>query len=152
MWQFLKRADIPLRVAAVLAVAYLGYVFLARHSSGRRWANGQGNTQAARTGQFEDTYGGTALKILQFYARDGTILEDQSTVICYGVLNARSVRIDPPVEDVQVALNKCVTVQPEHDTRYTLTAEGNDGQTLTASFTLAVKPDPRRVPKSRRFR
>src|ERR1039458_4801211 len=128
MWQLLKRADIPLRVAAVIAAAYLGYVFLARRTADQRWAERQKGVPAApdANAKFDAVYGGTALKILQFYARDGVIAEGESTVICYGVLNAKSVRIDPPVESVYPTLNKCVTVQPEHDTKYTLTAEGKD--------------------------
>jgi hypothetical protein len=72
------------------------------------------------------------LKILQFYARDGVIIEDQSTVICYGVVNAKSLRIDPPMPGFYPALNRCVEVSPQHDTKYTLTAVGNDGQTASA--------------------
>jgi hypothetical protein len=151
MWQLLKRLAIPLRVAAVIALAYLLYVFLARHSTARHWAGSQGQTQAAVDPKFDATYGGTAVKILQFYARDATIAEDQSTVICYGLLNAKSVRIEPPVEGVNVALSNCVTVQPEHDTRYTMTAEGNDGQTVTAAFTVAVKTDPQTLPRITAF-
>jgi len=151
MWKLLKNADIPLRVATVLALAYLGYVYLARHGAGRRWTDNHQTEPGAAESKFNDTYGGTAVKILQFYARDGAILEDQSTVICYGVLNAKAVRIEPPVEGIRPALANCVTVQPEHDTHYTLTAEGNDGKTVTAAFTLAVKPDPGNIPKVTAF-
>jgi hypothetical protein len=55
------------------------------------------------------------------------------------------------VEGVSPALSRCVTVQPEHDTRYTLTAEGKDGQTASASLTLAVKPDLDSLPKITSF-
>src|ERR1035438_6353418 len=103
MWQLLKRAEIPLRVGAILAAVYLGYVFLARHTTDKRWADGQKRAQTAPNPKFQATYGGTGLKILQFYAREGTITEDQGTVICYGVLNAKSVRIEPPVEGVYPA-------------------------------------------------
>ena len=151
MWQLLKRAQIPLSVGAILAVAYLGYVLLARYTATRHWAARQKSAEAAPDPKFEATYGGTALKILLFYARDGVLTEGQSTVICYGVINAKSVRIDPPVAGVYPALNKCVEVQPEHDTKYTLTAEGNDGKTATAEFALAVKPDIANRPKITQF-
>lgn len=151
MWQLLKRAEIPLRVGAILAAVYLGYVFLARHTTDQRWADGQKRAEPAPNPKFEATYGGTGLKILQFYAREGTITEDQGTVICYGVLNAKSVRIEPPVEGVYPAFNKCVAIQPEHDTKYTLVAEGSDGQTATAAFTVAVKPDVAGLPRITAF-
>jgi hypothetical protein len=142
------RLAIPLKVAAIVVAAYLGYVFLARYTANQRWEARQRKQDAAPNPAFEATYGGTAVKILQFYARDYTIAAGQETLLCYGVLNARSVRIEPPVEDVHVALTHCVTVQPERDTRYTITAEGKDGQTASAALTLAVKPG--RFPKSTR--
>jgi hypothetical protein len=153
MWQFLKRAAIPLRVAAAIVAAYLGYVFLARLTSDQRWAARQKPAQTApeRESKFAATYGGTALKVLQFYPRESVVTEGQSTLICYGVLNAKSLRIDPPVGSVYPALNRCVEVQPEHDTKYTLTAEGTDGTTATAAFTVAVKPDVANLPRITSF-
>jgi hypothetical protein len=153
VWQLLKRAEIPLRVGAAIAAIYLGYVLLARHTADLRWAAHQnrGQPSAEQKAKFAATYGGSALKILQFYARDGVVTQDQSTVICYGVLNAKSVRIDPPVAGVYPALNRCVDIAPEHDTKYTLTAEGSDGGTATAEFTLAVKPDVANRPRINSF-
>jgi len=152
--EFLKHAPIPLGVASIVALAYLGYVLLARHAADRRLAarHRVEEPSAEQESKFLDTYGGSAVKILQFYARDGEILDDQSTVICYGVVNAKSVRIDPPVAEVYPALNRCVEVAPQRDTTYTLTAEGKDGRTLTAAFTLAVKPDLANRPRITDFR
>jgi hypothetical protein len=154
VWELFKRAQIPLRVAAVIALAYLGYVLLARRTADQRYAERQklGRPSAEQNDKFAATYGGSALKITQFFARDVAIVEGQSTVLCYGVLNAKSVRIDPPVGDVYPALNRCVDVAPQHDTKYTVTAVGNDGQTATAEFTLAVKADVESLPRVTSFR
>jgi len=153
VWQPLKRAAIPLRVAALMAVVYLAYVLLARHTSGQFWTARQHREQstAKPDPKLEAIYGWTAVKILQFYAREGVVTEGQSTLICYGVLNAKSLRIDPPVHEVYPAFSKCIAVEPEHDTKYTLTAEGKDGQTVTARFTLVVKPDPASLPRITEF-
>ena len=151
MWQLLKRAEIPLRIGVIAAVAYWGYVLLARYTADRHWAARQKKGEAAPDPKFAATYGGSALKILQFYARDAVLTEDRSTVICYGVVNAKSLRIDPPVAAVYPALNRCVEVAPEHDTKYTLTAEGNDGTTATAGFGLVVKPDLANRPRITAF-
>ena len=154
VWQLLKRAQIPLQVGAVIALAYLGYVLLARYTANQHWNARQklAEPSAGQNAKFNETYGGSAVKILQFYARDGVITEEQKTVICYGVVNAKSVRIDPPVADVYPALNRCVEVAPHRDTKYTMTATGNDGQTATAEFTLAVKPDVENLPRITSFR
>lgn len=149
----LKRAAIPLRVAAIVMSVYLGYVLLARHTSTQHWEDRRKSAPQApgRDAEFNAAYGGTAVKILQFYARESAITEGQSTIICYGVVNAKSLRIDPPVDAVYPAINRCLTVEPERDTRYTLTAEGNDGQTATSEFTLAVKPDIANLPRITAF-
>jgi hypothetical protein len=151
--ELLKRVQIPLRVGAAIALVYLGYIFLLRHSADRRYAERTTSPQPSEQekSRFAETYGGTAVKILQFYARDGAITDDQSTVICYGVVNARSVRIDPPLADVYPAINRCVDAAPQHDTTYTLTAAGQDGKTATAEFTLAVRPDLENRPRITSF-
>ncbi|HUB80984.1 MAG TPA: hypothetical protein VMB03_19400 [Bryobacteraceae bacterium] len=153
MREFLKQLQIPLGVATVIALVYLGYVVAARHMARQHLAERQqaaGPTEEQKS-KFLGTYGGSAVKILQFYARDPEILDGQSTVICYGVVNAKSVRMDPAVADVYPALNRCVDAAPRHDTKYTLTADGNDGKTVTAEFTLAVKPDAGNRPRITKF-
>lgn len=149
----MKSASTALWVGATLVVVYMGYVLLARHTASERWERERHAAAAPQSpSKFDATYGGSALKILQFYARDGTITEDESTVICYGVLNAKSVRVAPPLGEMYPALNRCVEAAPEHDTKYTLTAEGNDGRTATAELTLAVKPDLANRPRVTAFR
>ncbi len=141
------------RVTLTLAVVYVGWTFLARYLAGEHWKQRQRSSATARQeADFERTYGGTDLKILQFYARDGVVLEGRQTVICYGVLNAREVRLDPPVADVTPSLNRCIEAAPEHDTRYTLTAEGGGGQVVSASFEIQVRPDPAELPRITYFR
>jgi hypothetical protein len=90
---------------------------------------------------------GSGVKIVGFYARDGMVTEGGKTVLCYGVLNARAVRIDPPVEGVWPALNRCVEVRPKGETRYILTAEGSDGKAVSESITIHVGTDTAALPK-----
>ncbi len=96
-------------------------------------------------------YGGDQVRILQFYVRDGLVTEGSSSVICYGVLNAQSVRMEPPVEGVRPSLNKCVEIAPKHNTRYTLVAEGKDGRVVSATCDLGVVADPDALPKINAF-
>lgn len=139
-------------MVAAAAALYTGWIFLGRYLSDRRWDPGRHATQPDRASGFGSIYGGTAVKILQFYAREASLTEGTPSVICYGVLNARSVRIEPPVEGVSVSPNRCVEVAPERDTRYTLTAEGSDGHTVSESFLLPVKPDVAALPGITSFR
>jgi hypothetical protein len=132
---------------ALFSLTYLGSVFLTR----RGRPTPPTAAEAAASAQFMRIYGGNSVKILQFYARDGDLTEGGKSVLCYGVLNAKSVHIDPPVEGVAPALNRCVEIAPEHETRYTLTAEGNDGRTVSESFVLGVHADEAELPKITRF-
>ncbi len=139
-------------ITLAAGLVYLGWVFAGRQLTARRWLRQHESRQTGRNPAFEDAYGGGAVKILAFYARDGVLTEGQSTVLCYGVINARAVRISPPVVGAGVSLNRCLAVAPERDTRYTLTADGNDGHTVSAWFELAVRPDPATLPRITYFR
>lgn len=148
-WSEIRRG---LQFAAIAAVLYTGWVLASRHSATRLWRSRQGKSTADAQAAFDRTYGGTAVRILAFYARDAALTEGGESVICYGVLNAKSVRIDPPpLDGVFVALNRCVSVRPERDTQYTLTAEGNDGHTVSQSFVLSVHPDEATLPRITSF-
>lgn len=143
-------AQVLLRLLALGAVFYLAGVFGKRFLESRH-TGGEVPADARTRQAFLHEYGGSDLRILQFYARDGHLVEGRSTVLCYGVLNAKSLRVDPPVDGVSPALNRCVEVAPLHDTRYTLTAEGADGKTVSESFTLAVVPDAAALPRIKSF-
>ncbi len=138
-------------LALAPALAYLAYVFLVRRSAPPAPQVRKSEEQAARQAEFDRVYGGSALKIIQFYSPKGDLMEGDSTVICYGVLNAKSVRIEPPVEGVGVALNRCVSVAPQEATRYTLIAEGHDGSVASESFVIRTHPDPYTLPNIKRF-
>jgi hypothetical protein len=141
---------IPIVVLAP-ALAYLAFVWLARVTDSRRPAAPKSADWTKRQTEFERVYGGTALRIIQFYSPNGDLMEGDSTVICYGELNAKSVRIEPPVEGTGVALNRCVSVAPQDDTRYTLIAEGHDGSIASESFVIRTHPDPYKLPNIKRF-
>lgn len=137
-------------VTTAIALAYLGWVFGSRAIRTSRWARGNSPSND-RAAEFAKVYGGTDVRILQFYARDGAIVEGSKSVICYGVLNASKVRIEPPVEGVGPSLNRCVEVGARKDTRFTLTAEGADGRMVSESFVLGVRADEETLPKITQF-
>ena len=87
-----------------------------------------------------------ALKILQFYATPDQIFVGDQALICYGVEDATSVRIDPEVDRVSAALSRCVAVSPKRDTTYKLTATSQSGEQSVKTLRIAVKPIPRPAP------
>lgn len=82
------------------------------------------------------------VRILQFYANVGAVTAGQTARLCYGVENARKVRISPTISGVFPSANHCLDVVPEHTTHYVLLAEGYDGRVTTKSFTLPVQDAP----------
>jgi hypothetical protein len=88
-----------------------------------------------------------AVQISQFYARDPDIFEGKSTVLCYQVENARTVEIAPPVEELRpTPLPRCITVTPDRDTTYILTAADAHGLAVTQSAVVHLHPDAENLP------
>jgi hypothetical protein len=82
------------------------------------------------------------VRILQFYASVGTLTVGQKALLCYGVENAKSVRISPMLQGVYPSPNHCLEIGPEHTTHYTILAEGFDGRVAMQSLTLPVQAHP----------
>jgi hypothetical protein len=144
-------AQWSLRVAILAALLCLGWVFAKRQGFGSVSPDPQPHTAVA-SGGADRANNADGVKILQFYARDSVLTEGGKTVLCYGVSNARSVRIDPPVEGVSPALSRCVEVRPKRETSYTLIAEGSDGRTASQSVNIRIASDPAVLPRITSFR
>jgi hypothetical protein len=82
------------------------------------------------------------VRILRFYATTGSITRGDKAQLCYGVANAKSVRISPSLEPVEPSANRCMDIVPDHTTHYTILAEGFDGNVVTRVVTLVVETAP----------
>ena len=82
------------------------------------------------------------VRIVEFFASAGTITPGQTAMLCYGVENAKSVRISPMLRGVYPSPNRCLEVAPQHTTHYTILAEGYDGAVDARSLTLPVQAAP----------
>jgi hypothetical protein len=80
------------------------------------------------------------VRITQFYAATPRIGLGDKTLLCYGVENAKTVRLTPPVETVWPALARCFEVVPPRTTKYTLTADDAHRQSVTESTAIEVGP------------
>jgi hypothetical protein len=81
--------------------------------------------------------GGKELAIQNFYATPGTIRHGETVQLCYGVANAKSVKLEPQSHPVWPSYSRCVDVTPAKSTTYTLTIADAAGN--TKSQTLEVK-------------
>ena len=92
----MRQVSLFVQMAAIVVVAYMALMMVNRRIADQQ--REQQRHQPDGFAEFERAYGGTEVKIVQFYSREGTLFEGSSTVLCYGLANARSVRIEPPVE------------------------------------------------------
>lgn len=137
--QVLRKA-LPYTTAAVaLGALYTAWVFTSRWNDNRRIEQAAAAQRTKFDREITELYGSGRLKILTFYASPGLIHRGEKALVCYGVVNARTVRLDPAVERVWPSASRCFTVMPDRETRYTLTAEDGEGHAATESFVLQVR-------------
>jgi len=122
-------------VPVLLAVLYTGWIFWQRHLDA--------TSQAPRVEPDPMAAYGTSVKILQFYAQKREVAAGEKALLCYGVVNATTVRLDPPVEKMWPAVSRCFQVTPEKTTHYTLTAESAQHTTVSESIDISVSPAAR---------
>ena len=119
-------------VPVLISLLYTGWVFWQRHNEANQ-------PPPARVERDPLAAYGKTLKIVQFYTGTGEIPAGGKALLCYGVVNATAVRLDPPVESVWPAVSRCFNVKPSRTTRYTLTAEGADHASVSESLEIVVK-------------
>jgi hypothetical protein len=123
----------------VAALAYSGWVFASRRREAREMEQRAKENQRAEAARTFEMLGGERFEILNFYAVPGVIRPGDSAQLCYGVSNAKTVRLEPQTSEVWPSQARCVDVAPKKDTTYTLTAEDGHGNTRTSSLTVQVR-------------
>ena len=125
-------------VLVLIAFGYAGWTFWSRHEENQRIEQAAKDAEARRAAEITRVLGGDNLKILTFYASPATVAPGGRTLVCYGVSNAKSVRIEPYLDDLKPAISRCLEVHPTADTQYKLTAVDAKGREAVQSFTLHV--------------
>jgi hypothetical protein len=86
-----------------------------------------------------EQFGGKELAIQTFYASPGAIHKGESAQLCYGVANAKTVKLEPQPTAVWPSYARCVRISPAKNTTYTLTISDTAGNTKTQSLQLTVE-------------
>lgn len=135
------RAILPYTtVITLLVFAYVAWVMYSRYASNKDAAEKAQQAAAAAEQQRNATITQHGeLSFSTFYAENGTVTAGQYTRLCYGVLNAQSVKIDPPVEQLKPTERHCLDISPKKTTTYTISADNGAGQTKSLSLTVKVK-------------
>jgi len=83
--------------------------------------------------------GGKGLAIQNFYASPGMIRRGETVQLCYGVANAKTVKLEPQSNPVWPSYSRCVDVTPTKSTTYTLTIADATGNTKAQSLEVKVR-------------
>jgi hypothetical protein len=86
-----------------------------------------------------DQFGGKELDIQSFYASPGAVPPGETVQLCYGVANAKTVKLEPQPNPVWPSYSRCVDVAPTKTTTYTLTVEDAAGNTKTQTVEVKVE-------------
>lgn len=80
------------------------------------------------------------LKILEFFPSASLVRRGEAVTICYGVENARAVKLDPPVAASEPSRHNCFAATITDTTEFKLTATGLDGVEVVSSFIVTARP------------
>lgn len=134
-----------LYTSAVVVVALLGvvYVMFSRWQE-HRSIDRHATEQRAEKQREEDRValeqlGGKDFTILSFYASPTVIRRGESAQLCYGVSNAKSVKLEPQPQPVWPSAAHCVDVSPIKSMTYTLTIVDAAGATKSQTVELKVR-------------
>jgi hypothetical protein len=80
------------------------------------------------------------VRITQFYSPTPRVALGEQVTLCYGVQNAVSVRVEPPVEELMPSLARCLVFAPK-GASYTLVARGKGGDEVSQTVTIGLNGD-----------
>lgn len=125
-------------IPVVLAAGYVAWTLWSRQHENDRLDRQRAIDEGKRAADVVQMYGGDELKILGFYASPAVIRGGEKALLCYGVNNAATVAIDPPVGEIAPSLSRCMEVRPSSTTTYNFTASDAHGRQLSQSVQLRV--------------
>ena len=131
--------------SAVLVVALLGvaFVMISRWQDSRNMERQAARERAEKQHEQDrvavEQLGGKEFAILSFYASPTMIRRGESAQLCYGVANAKTVKLEPQSQPVWPSTAHCVDVSPVKSTIYTLTIEDIGGKPLSQDIEVTVR-------------
>jgi hypothetical protein len=136
----------PLLYSSILvgiALCVVGWILFSRWELNRsieRQSREQKSQKQAEADRIAlEQMGGKELAIQTFYASPGAIHKGESVQLCYGVANAKTVKLEPQSNPVWPSYARCVNVSPAKSTTYTLTISDAAGNIQTQSVQVTVE-------------
>jgi type II secretory pathway pseudopilin PulG len=127
-------------VAVIIAALYVVWTFYSRHEANMK-AQQQLAAQQAEQRQREarTIFGSGGLSFRTWSADKAVVRPGETAHICYGIVDAKTVNIDPPVEQLKPSYLHCFDVNPRKTTTYTITAADAAGHTASEHLTIQVR-------------
>jgi hypothetical protein len=126
-------------VAMLIAMLYAGWTFYSRHQDTVRMQQEiDEKQQAARKRVVDQVFGHGEILFSNFSINTSRLKRGQTAELCYGVENAKTLKLDPPVEDIKPSYQHCLQIAPTKTTTYTITADDGAGHTKSLSLELKV--------------
>lgn len=139
----LKKPTFYSKTVLAIAALIVFWIFFSRwwqnHSIEYREKAAAAAKQRADDQATLEQMGGKELAIQTFYASPGEIRRGQPVQLCYGVANAKTVKLEPQSNPVWPSYSRCVNDSPTKTTTYTLTIADAAGNTKSQSLTVQVR-------------
>ena len=128
-----------LGIAALVVVGILFARWLENRTLEKRAKEERTQKQQEQDRVTLEQMGGKELAIQIFYATPGTIRHGETVQLCYGVANAKTIKLEPQSNPVWPSYSRCVDVTPTKSTTYTLTIADAAGNTRTQTLEVNVR-------------
>ena len=127
-------------IAVLIAALYVAWIFYSRHERtvrGQQELQKRKQEEAQRVNQL--IFGSGEIQFTTFVAEPGVLHRGETGELCYGVVNAVRVELDPPIEAAKPTYRHCLEISPRKTTTYTLKASDSKGNSKSVSLTVQVK-------------
>ena len=127
-------------IGVIIAALYVAWTFYSRYESNKQAMQRiQAEREAARKRVVDQIYGSGEIRFTTFGADSGFLKRGETTELCYGVVNAKNVKVDPPVGETKPSYHHCLAIAPKKTTTYTITADDGAGHSKSESITIRVQ-------------
>src|SRR5262249_1314214 len=128
-------------LAIAFVALYVGWTQYARWQSNREFDRRARESQQEKQRQQDqatvEQMGGSELAIQSFYGTP-VVRHGETGQLCYGVANAKTVKLEPESGPMWPSYGRCIDVKPAKTTTYTLTVADAAGHTASQEVTIKV--------------
>jgi hypothetical protein len=127
-------------IGVLVAALYVAWIFYSRRQrSVAAEAELQKRKQEEAQRVNKLVFGSGEIQFTTFVAEPGALRRGETAELCYGVVNAVRVDLDPPIEPGKPTYRHCIEIAPKATTTYTIKATDAKGNVKSESLTVHVK-------------